>query len=235
MVDYTSAFEKPFTDIKKLIIGILFSILPIINWFAVGFILECSGVGKTKPSKKMPEWKNFGNLFIKGFFNFLISIIYFLPAIIIFIVGVGSLMVQLLTLLSLEDISNAATDEAKMALISPIIDNLRPLLINAIPFIIFSTLLFLVAIYVIPIAVLSYLQENNFSGAFKFKRIFKKAFTGKYFVAWILMAFIGILFSIILGLIPYVGSAIYSFIIGVISFSLFGQVYLETEIQKKKK
>ena len=76
MVDYQSAFEKPFTDIKKLLIGILFSIVPIINFFARGFILECSGLGKTKPSKKMPEWKDFGSLFVKGLLYFIITIIY---------------------------------------------------------------------------------------------------------------------------------------------------------------
>jgi hypothetical protein len=52
MVNYTDAFEKPFTDIKNLLIGILLSIIPVISWFAVGFQMKCSGVGKSKYSKK---------------------------------------------------------------------------------------------------------------------------------------------------------------------------------------
>ena len=51
-VNYEEAIKKPFTDIAKLIIGIILSFIPIIWWFAKGFILESSGLGKIKPSKK---------------------------------------------------------------------------------------------------------------------------------------------------------------------------------------
>jgi hypothetical protein len=70
MMNIETAFKKPFSDIKKLIMGILLSIVPIVSFFASGYILECSGIGKKKSSNKMPEWKNFEYYFVKGFFFF---------------------------------------------------------------------------------------------------------------------------------------------------------------------
>ena len=89
-VSYEQAIRKPFTDIAKLIIGIILSIVPIIHWLAKGFILECSGMGKTKPSKKMPDFKNWGYLFIRGLVSDVILLIYAIPAILVFLVGVGA-------------------------------------------------------------------------------------------------------------------------------------------------
>jgi len=232
MVDYQSAFEKPFTDIKKLLIGILFSIVPIINFFARGFILECSGLGKTKPSKKMPEWKDFGSLFVKGLLYFIITIIYFIPAVAVFLLGAGAAIANLATSMPWQQIANLSEQEA-VDIMQPIIQNAVPSFAAALPFIIISVILALIALYVLPIAVLSYI-EKDFGNAFSLQNIFKKAFTGKYFVAWILMILINLILTNILNIVPIVGVPAAVFISGVIAYSLFGQVYMETGAKKRK-
>jgi hypothetical protein len=226
MVDYKEALEKPFTDLKKLLIGMLLSILPVINWFAVGFEMNCSNVGKIK-SKKMPEWKNFGNLFKKGFFNFAIAFIYIILPVLILMLSAGKIVLDALGKIPLAQLQAATTDEARTAILQPIIQGMVPSLIAVLPLVIFAVILSILVLYIIPIAVLSYLENERFSDAFKIKEIFKKAFTGKYFVIWLLVTVLSILINNIFKFIPYIGDSISAFIIGVIAFSLIGQVYLE--------
>ena len=97
MVNYEEALKKPFTELGKLVLGIILSIVPIVNWIAQGFIIECSGLGKIKPSKKMPEWKDLPDLFVKGFLSYLIIFIYAIPAIIVFAVTIGYAAGSLMT------------------------------------------------------------------------------------------------------------------------------------------
>jgi len=230
MVNYQEAFEKPFTDIKKLLIGIALSILPLISWFARGYILECSGTGKNKSVKKMPEWagwKNFGSYFVKGFIYYIIALIYLLPAIMVFIFGAGKVIYSLAISIPWQEVQQKTSDEAA-ALIQPIIQDAMPALKSAFPYLIISIVLGILALYILPIAALSYLNENNLSGAFRIKKIFKKSFTGKYFVAVILMLLVALLLGSLLGVIPFVGKPAAAFIISVIAYSLFGQIYLET-------
>ena len=232
MVDYQTAFEKPFTDIKKLLIGILFSIVPIINFFARGFILECSGIGKNR-AKKMPEWKDFGSLFVKGLLYFIITMIYFIPAVVVFLIGAGAAIINLANSIPWQQVMNSSEQEA-VTLIEPIIENAAPSFAAALPFIIISFILALIALYILPIAVLSYI-EKGFGKAFALKSVFRKAFTGKYFIAWILMILVNLILTNLLKIVPIAGVPAAVFISGVIAYSLFGQVYMETESIKPKR
>jgi len=233
MVNYQEAFEKPFSDIKKLLIGILLSIVPIISFFAKGFILESSGAGKTKPGKKMPEWRSFGKLFLKGLAMFAITIIYFIPAVVVFIFGAGTAILNVLSAIPIEEITEAGTEKAMNDVILPAIQAALPSLTTIIPMIVLSLVLALLSSYIIPMAAISYLKDNNFASSLKLKRIFKKSFTGKYFVVWIVMVLVSMILTSLLNIIPIVGLPAASFIAGIISYSLFGQVYLETEKTKK--
>ncbi|MFH1786436.1 MAG: hypothetical protein ABH829_02205 [archaeon] len=55
-MNYETAFKKPVTDVKKLVIGVILGMIPVIHWIAKGFYLNCSNVGKVKTGDKMPEW-----------------------------------------------------------------------------------------------------------------------------------------------------------------------------------
>jgi len=236
MVNYGEAVKKPFTDLTKLIIGIVLSLIPIINWFVQGFIIESSGLGKTKPSKKMPEWKNWGNLFFKGFISYVIAFIYIIPAGIVFLIGFGSASISLIntylgTVIPKELLSSVIAGETSPEVIKHLVAEnwvlALPTLIALAPVFLLGVVLLLIASYLTPAAVLNYLKNNKFSKAFDLDLVFKKAFSGKYFAVWIIAGLIITIVTAILNLIPLIGSAMAFFITGVIAYSLFGQAFRE--------
>jgi len=64
-MEFEIAFKKPFTNFKKLLIGILISILPIVNLFATGYLLQVAK-STIKKKKELPEWSGWGDLFVNG-------------------------------------------------------------------------------------------------------------------------------------------------------------------------
>jgi len=42
MVDYGEAIKRPFSDVKKLLIGIVIQLIPIVNFMAIGYQLKCA-------------------------------------------------------------------------------------------------------------------------------------------------------------------------------------------------
>ena len=224
-VDYEQAIKKPFTDIAKLIIGIVLSIIPIIHWLAKGFTLECSGVGKTKPSKKMPEFKEWWYLFIRGFASDIILVIYAIPAILVFIIGAGVFIGSLAQGALIPEGFMEGETEVMSQLISQDWYLALPTLVQLAPIMIVGFILFLVAVYLTPIAVLNYLKTKKFSEAFNFSKIIKKAFTGDYFINWLIVTVITGIITFILSIIPWIGPGIALFVTGVIGYSIYGQVF----------
>lgn len=230
MVNYGESIKKPFTDLVKLIIGIILSIIPIVNITIVrGFVLESSGLGKTRPSAKMPEWKNWTYLFIKGLAATVIQVVYALPAIILLVAAFLSILGPLVAAGITPDMfvtADASTQSVNIlanqwAVMGPILMGA----VWAVPLLIIGGLLGLLAAYLTPIAVLHYMSKKRFSAGFELGAITKKAFTGKYFIVWLLTAiFIGVV-SAILSIIPFIGPAIAVFITSVTTYSLFGQIY----------
>jgi len=236
-MDYDLALKKPFTSFKKLIIGILLSILPIVRWFAFGYILECSALGRNK-TNNLPEWTNWKELFVKGFLATVIQLIYYIPAIIVLLIfGATALFALIKTLLTTElwqAVISGASEETIQSLIQPNLPLLTPYIVALAPFLVIAGILGLLAKYITPIAVLNYVKNNKFEYGFK-GIVFKKAFTGKYFLAWLIIVVISLVISSILGYAIIIGPAIAFFIMGVFSYTLFGQVYLELEENLKVK
>jgi uncharacterized protein involved in cysteine biosynthesis len=237
MVNYDEAIRKPFTDLKNLVIGIVLSLIPIVNFTVVtGFAIESSGLGKTKPSKKMPEWRDWGNLFIKGLTALVIKIIYMIPAVLVIALGVGVALSDLAgsvlgSTITPELMNQIETGETTSQQILNIFREnwylILPAIIKAAPALIIGFILALIASFVTPIAVLNYLKNKRFNAAFEFGTVFKKALTGKYVTAWLVVAIIGTILGFILSLIPIIGQTILSFIMGIIGYSIYGQVYKE--------
>lgn len=236
-VNYEEAIKKPFTDFGKLIIGIILSIIPIVSWIAQGFIIESSGVGRNKPSKKMPEWNNIGDYFVKGFLSYVIIFIYAIPAILVLSVSIGYLVGSVFTSLSgflpagffSSVVAGQITREEIRQLVSQNWMLIMPTLIRAFPFILLGLFLLLVALFLAPIAILNYLKNKRFGKAFDLSYVTHKAFNGQYFIAWIVVGVISIVISTVLSFIPFIGHAIAFFVSGVIAYTLFGQVFRETK------
>ena len=208
--------------------------MPIVQWIAFGFILECSGVGKTKESKEMPEWDNWGRLFGNGLLASIITGIYFIPAIIVIVIGAGTMIIGMLSVLFggvppqvLQGLmaNDPAAETAFADFARSNWPALMPWIITFLPFLIVGLILALIAAYIVPIAVLNFFKSEKFSDGFALGAISKKAFTGKYFAVWIVVMVVMLVASIVLGWIPFLGRAIVYFTAGVFSYTVFGQVY----------
>ncbi len=228
-MNYEESIKKPFTDIGKLVVGIILSIVPIVNWIARGFMLECSGVGKYKPSKNMPDWKNFGDYFVKGFLSYVIAFAYAIPAIVVFLATAGFALASIVPAFIEANGLAAVTSQEISMYISQNWAELLPPLAAVAPLVLLSLVLLALAMYLYPMAVLNYLKSKKLSKAFDFGVVWRKAFTGSYFVAWIVSGVIFFVISTILAALPLLGDAIAFFVAGVIAWNLFGQAYRESK------
>jgi hypothetical protein len=233
MVNYSNALKKPFLNIGNLIIGILLSILPVIRWFAKGYILENSGLSKNRvPINKYPKWQDWGDLFVKGLLSSVIAVVYFIPAIVVLLLGAiavfTSLVVNFISTNTFDAIIKGQTSpDLIQKLIQQNWTTILPSLIAILPIVLLAVLLGILAFYLIPVATLSYISTNDFGQSFNLTRVFKKAFRTKYFKAWLIVIIITAVLSAVLHFIPIVGNAMAFFVAGVIGYSIYGQVFRE--------
>ena len=242
-MDLTAAIKKPFTNIQALLIGILLSILPIISWFAKGFIIKNSGVGKGPSSTNLPDWNDWGDDFAKGFGAFVICLAYMIPALIVLLIGAGTLIISMMTIYMghvipigmMEDIAAGTGDEKALeAIITQNWMHAVPAVLAAAPIILLAILLGFVALYLVPAATLRYIATGEFGEAFSVNLVFRKAFSGAYFLAALMSLLVFIVLGIAVGWIPFLGRAITGFIGGVIAYTLLAQAYNSTGSEEAK-
>jgi len=82
---FTFVFDDP-DWIKKLVIGSIIAVIPIVNFAAVGYIAELVRTVRDDPDAPLPEWDNFGDYFSDGFKVFVGLFVYALPAILLMLV-----------------------------------------------------------------------------------------------------------------------------------------------------
>jgi len=207
---YELSIKRPFTDFKKLGIGLLFNILPILNFFAVGYALRCSQLSM-KNNFEMPSWEKKDELFKNGLFSFLISFIYGMPFILLSLI----LFFQVLIKFNLSEIQNKEYS----------IQFFKDTIVNNLTGFILVSLLFILIMYVTPSAIMNFINKNKFSKAFEFSTVFKKAFTRKYFITILLMFLYSFILYFLFSFIPYIGGIISTFLIYVSSYSAYGAIY----------
>ena len=92
-MNYGRAFSFASEDpdwIKKLIIAALVILIPVVGPFAVsGWALEINRRVIAGESELLPEWSNFGALIISGLKQWVVVLVYQLPAILISVCGFG--------------------------------------------------------------------------------------------------------------------------------------------------
>ncbi len=210
MVDYGGAFKKPFQDITKLIIGIVLMIIPIVNFISMGYFIEVTKKTLNKDNN-LPEWANWGQLFIQGLVTAVIGLIYFIPALILLMVAAAPLIGVI--------VSSATTGADPTAALGGAIAGAGVLFFLA-------ALLVLVTIFVVPMAIVFY-ARGGFSAAFKVGEILKACLTGNYIISWIIVMIVSLILGLVLGIVPFVGGAIAGFYMGLVEYSLFAQVLNE--------
>lgn len=215
MVDYGGAIKKPFTNIPSLVIGIIVGIIPIVNILNIGFGLQTAQ--KTlNGDKTLASWKEIADIIVKAIAGIVIAIIYYVPALIVAGIGLVS-----------------SFDKIVESFSSPSAEAFTALISSAGPFFIVVLLLALIAMFLLPMAVISFLK-NGFGKAFALGTIVKKALTGKYILSWIVVIVWSIVLFIvffILSLVPlvgaFIGAGLLSYAITVTEYSIFAEAYNE--------
>lgn len=215
-MDYETAFKKPFTDLKKLLIGILLGIVPIVNFFVSGYVVRTAKNAMEKDSS-LPEWQNWGELFVNGLLYMVIGLLYMLPALVVGIVSLWPVLPSMISSYTSQMMPNAAQmPDITQMMAGGMVGGLA-----------LMALLVLAAAYILPSAILHF-ANNGFGAAFKLGNVLSNAFTGRYFLAWLVFALYSSALSGLLSRLPYVGfvgSAFAVFVGGVTGFTLLAEAF----------
>jgi hypothetical protein len=234
MVDYLEALKRPFSDLNKLIIGLILGSIPIVNLTVRGYTLVSTGFTKEKVEKtSLPEWRNYRDLFMKGLVAAIISFLLFLPSSFVAFGAFGTVASSP----ALNQILGGISPDTWNRLFAGEISDIEvedwfsqnwtqfiPIFLSATPFIILGIVLSLIASYIMPVVILSWLKADNFSSGFSWN-VIKKAFTADYLVSWIAVGIVGLVVGAVLGWIPLLGSGITMYVTGVFSYTVFAEIY----------
>jgi hypothetical protein len=234
MVDYVEALKRPFSDLNKLLIGLVLGSIPIVNLTVTGYTLVSTGFTKVKVEKdSLPEWKNYRDLFMKGLVSALIGILVFLPNTLVLFSALGTVasspvLNQVFGGISPETwnrfFAGEITDIQMQDWFAQNWTKFIPLLVSVTPYLLLGFLLALIASYILPVIILGWLKEDRVGAGFRWE-VLTKAFTFDYLVNWIVVGIFGLILSALLGWIPFLGSGITMYVTGVFSYTVFAEVY----------
>jgi len=240
-MDILRAIKRPFTDLNKLGIGIIFLIIPFVNiitgFLVKGYKLESA---KTAMNKKfaLPGWENWKSLFIKGLLSWIIGIIYMIPALIFILSSIGKTLYNIFLQFGVNQGLSLNNQVSDQLIQNALLENTAMM-----PFFIIGVLLALLAAYLTPIALMRYVKKYNLRDAFDLKQIFKKAFKGKYFLAIVVVILYSVTVSLVVSALnlgfnaisiqmisvalALIVNGLAAFIIAVTGYTIFGEVYSE--------
>lgn len=208
-MDIIESVKFPSTDVgwvKKILIGGILLIIPIINFIIGGYYIKTlRGSIEGKPG--LPEWDDWGDLFIKGLMVAIIGFIYMLIPLIVLFVSIGGAVTAAIS-----------SGDFSAASISAIVGGS-----------IFSVVLMLIVCLVLPMALSIYAKEDSIGAAFRIGEILSriKSVPGDYIISIIVLY--ALLFIVnLFATIPIIGWVIVifaNFYITLVASKMFGEVY----------
>ncbi|MDD5086853.1 MAG: DUF4013 domain-containing protein [Candidatus Nanoarchaeia archaeon] len=193
-----------------IFVAVLF-ITMAISFFITGYGYECAKTAMNKQSE-LPEWKDWGKLWMKGFYGFILMLVYSIPF--FFFSAIIGILISVLA-------SSSIITKTILLLI---------LILTVL--LIFS--------YITPMALMFFIDKWNIENAFRIKEIFRKAFTRKYLAAWSIVftysLSISVIFNyllkitqemLIITLILYLIYIFLNIAVIITSMTVYGEVYSE--------
>ena len=212
-MDIIESVKFPSTDvgwIKKILIGGILLIIPIINLIVGGYYIKTlRGSIEGKPG--LPEWDDWGDLFIKGLMVAIIGFIYMLIPLIVLFVSIGGALTAAIS-----------SGDFSVATLSTIVGGI-------VGGSLFSVLLMLIVCLVLPMALSIYAKEDSIGAAFRIGEILSriKSVPGDYIITIIVLY--ALLFIVnLVATIPIIGWVIIifaNFYIALVASKMFGEVY----------
>ncbi len=175
--------DKKWTN--KLLIGMLVSIVPIINFALLGWVIDIMKNVSQRQTEPLPEWSNFGEKFVKGLILFVVSLIYSIPML---IVSCPAMFLPFMR----GDLSRNGQQAATGMFVG------TTLLLTCIVGIYALLLSFLM-----PAIYLNFSRKGNFGACFQLGEIWRimSKNLGDYIVAWLIIIVVGIAASFIISIV----------------------------------
>jgi len=96
-MDIGASFSYMFQDenwLKKILIGGVVGFIPILNFAALGYVIQVIRNVRDGQALPLPEWDRFGQYFVDGLWLFLILLVWFIPLILVACLqGIGAAIV----------------------------------------------------------------------------------------------------------------------------------------------
>jgi hypothetical protein len=170
---------------NKLLIGMLVSIVPIVNFALFGWVIDIMKNVSQRQAEPLPDWDNFGDKFVKGAILFVASLIYSLPALLI-----------TCPLFFLPFTRGDFSREGQQAL-AGMIAGTSLLLVCAI------SIYGLLISFLLPAIFLNFARKGTFAACFEFGEIWRimSRNLGDYIVAWLIIIVVSIGVSFVIGIV----------------------------------
>jgi len=182
-MDIGKAFGFVFEDerwVTKVLLGGLFFFIPIVNFAVLGYMLKIAENVAKGSSTPLPEWSDFGDLFMRGLYTIVIGVVYAIPVFVIYCL-----------LLALVGGAGMASDQNNDAMAGGLG------LVACFGYLVLFVVGILVAIVQFP-AVARYVATGSLSEAFKFGEVIAAA--RAEIGTWIIVILVSILAGIVGGL-----------------------------------
>ena len=175
--------DKKWTN--KLLIGMLVSIVPIINFALLGWVIDIMRNVSRREPLPLPEWGDFGDKFVKGAILFVVGLIYSLPALII-----------TCPLFFVPFTRGDFGRDGQQALGSLIAG-------TALLFTCAIAIYALLLSFLMPAIYLNFARKGTFSACFELGAIWRimSKNLGDYIVAWLIIIVVGIAASFLIGIV----------------------------------
>lgn len=208
-MDIVETVKFPGNDnewIKKILIGGLLMLIPIINFIALGYYIKTLRRGIDGESA-LPEWDDWGDLFIKGLIVVIVVFIYMLIPLAVLFLSIGGAA-----------ISSVTSGDITPASIGAIIGGSLIFL-----------LLLLIVFLLLPMALSMYAKEDSIGAALRLGEILSRirSIIGEYIIALIVLLALMLIVSFI-SLVPFIGWVVVifaEFYVGLVAAHMFGNIY----------
>lgn len=209
--------------------------VPIVpTMFVGGYILQVMRRAIEGEDPILPPWEEWGKLAVDGLRTMLVGLVYFLPAMLVFLVGMalyfgGTFYIPLATM--------PAVDESELALSLPLIlmGSMAAMFLSMA----IGSLLLALGAAALPIATAHFVAYDKVAAAFRVRQWWRLLRANKlgYFVGWVIVAGLIAIFYfgsmlayytlILCCLIPLLGAPV-GFYVSLVGAALFGQTYRES-------
>ena len=222
---FENAIKRCFMNIRKLIIGIIVSSIPIANPFLLmGYAMEASGIGRFK-KKELPNWTNLPTMAMNGLIAIFIEFTYYIPAIASFLIAIALLSASILIPFASFFSLNPSENKDILMSLSIALETVPSSVMGMVfGFTFLGIIFFTIGNLISPIAILSFAKSGKLIDAFKIGKVFKRLRNLEYILSWVILKLFSFAVFIITSRIPLIGDGIHTFILLTISYTIYGEI-----------